>query len=482
MDAPAAHRRVFWLAIAAVCALLCAAAIVRWNDWTYGSDTGTFAQTIANAFHGFTNGMEGGTHYRFHFSPLLAILWPLIAATRSPLALQFVQIALIIAVPILLAQITAAYVPSPWPERCGALALLYPPLLAAAFSEFHELAFYPAMLLALLLAADRARWLWFAVLALAIVLIREDASADLIVIGIVLAVFGALRIRTRERGLLLGEPLEPERLTVAGFALALLAAGSLAVYAWIVLPHAGAWNPSHFYDYSFARGPLQTILAIFTHPLALLAAIATTGRLTYILEALVPLALLPLFSRWSLLALPAFAGILLASDASVWRMGMHYVLLWSPLLLLGACWKLARMVRAHDDARALVWWYAALGFCAVFLIAFNPMHPAHYLRSEKFMHPADVKRALICVPHNAALALHDEWYAHEALAYPNSTVLGDRPDLFAGYIAYDVQWQNAIFERSFPALQAAQQSGALQLVCSSGTVRVLRTTIIPAKR
>ena len=459
-----------------VCALLTAAAIVRWNDWTYGSDTGTFAQAVLNTFHGFSDALENGSHFRFHFSPILGILWPLIAIFRTPLVLQFVQILLIGICPLIVARLMHAYVREPWPTRCGLLVLLYPPLLAGAFSEFHELAFYPPVILGLLLAADRARWRWFALLSLAAVCIREDASVDLIVIGVALAAIGIVRRTTRERGLFLGEPVEPERLSVAGLSLALLAAISLELYTAVILPKIGSWAPSHFYDYPFASGPLQTALAIFTHPIALIAAIATLGRLTYVLEAIAPLALLPLFSRWSLLAVPGIAGIILASDASVWRMGMHYELLWAPLLVLAAAWKLAQLVRSGSADAARVWWITAIVCSIVVLAAFNPMHPAHYLKRAAYTHTNDLAVVLRCVPRDAPIAMHDEWFAREALNYPHATVLGANPQSFDGYVVYASDWNNPLFERVLPALKNAEQSGAYSLACASGSVRAVRAT------
>lgn len=165
-----------------------ALAAVRWNVWSYGSDTGTFAQAVSNTFAGFTNGTEGGTHFRFHFSPILAVLWPLTALTHSPFSLQIAQVVLIALTAVPLASLMRAYVPEPWPTRCAVLAAVYPPLLANAFSEFHELAFYPVVAIALVWAADRARWGWFAVFAVAAVIIREDVCVDLVIIGSVLAV------------------------------------------------------------------------------------------------------------------------------------------------------------------------------------------------------------------------------------------------------------------------------------------------------
>src|SRR5579864_1323105 len=169
-------------AVAAVAAIMVALAVIRWNLWTYGTDTGTFAQIAQNAFHGFTDGPEGGSHFAFHWSPILALLYPVIVLTHSPLALQFVQLLLIVASAPVLYALVLPYCGAAWAARCGLLALLYPPLLSIAFEEFHELAFYPVLLLALLWAADRARWGWFAIAAIAAVLVREDVSIDLVVL------------------------------------------------------------------------------------------------------------------------------------------------------------------------------------------------------------------------------------------------------------------------------------------------------------
>lgn len=467
--------RSLFIAVAVAAAVMAVLAWVRWNVWSYGSDTGTFAQAILNAGSGFTDSLEGGSHFRYHFSPIIAVLWPLLAITRSPLSLQFAQVVLIALAAVPLYAIVKNYAGEAWALRCAILALIYPPLLANAFAEFHELAFYPVLALALIWAADRARWLWFSAAAILLVLIREDACVDLFFIGIALAVIGFARGRTLERGLLRGEPIEPERLAVAGIALALLSAAALAVYALVILPRVGPWAPSHFYRYPFANGPLQTALAVFTHPLALLRAVATRGRLTYLLEAFVPLALLPLFTRWAWLALPAFAGILLSSDESVWRMGMHYVLLWAPWLLLAASYALVRL-------RSIAWWRMAIALCIIFLVFFNPMHPAHYLAAEPYQDSLDAQRAFACIPRNAPVATHDEWYAHEALKHPHATVLGNDPQQFQGYLAFAKDWKNAHFDQLLPQIEAAKSSGALMPACEFGPVVVLRAKSFSSSR
>lgn len=470
-------RRSLAAAVAVFVLVMTALSVVRWEVWSYGTDTGTFAQIALNAFSGFTDGPEHGTHFRFHWSPILALLWPLVALTRSPLSIQIAQVLLIALTIVPLAAIVRAYADDAWAVRVGVLALVYPPLLSIAFEEFHELAFYPVLALALFWAADRARWLWFAIFALGLVLIREDVCVGLIVIGIALGVIGLVKRRTEQRGLLAGEPIEPKRLAAAGFGLAVLSAAALAAYAFAVVPRAGGWAPSHFYSYPFAQGPLQTLEAVFSHPVQLARAVFTFGRLTYLLEAFAPLAFLPLFTRWTWLAAPGFAGVLLASDSLVWRMGFHYSLLWAPWLILAAAWALVRIQTTRGRRSAYRWWTAALAVCIIVLIAFDPMHPAHYLVRAPYQQSANVLRGFACVPSNAPVATHDQWFAHVALAYPQSTNLEEGASRSGGYVVYTNAWRNAYVQAHLlPELARATRAKDLRTVCAYGDVLVLAPT------
>src|SRR6185437_14994509 len=117
------------------------------------------------------------------------------------------------------------------------------------------------------------------------------------------------------------------------------------------------------------------------------------------------------------LALPGLAGVLLARNSMVWRMGFHYELLWAPWLLMAAAWTLVRIAQ-RNELIAKRWWAAAAGICLIVLAAFDPMHPAHYLTPEPYQHSSNVAAAFGCVPRGAPIVAHDEWFAHEALAYP----------------------------------------------------------------
>lgn len=454
------------LATIAYIAIFGALALVRWNLWTYGTDTGTFAQVVGDAFGGSRDGPEQGTHFRFHWAPILAVLAPLVSASRSGLILQFAQIALVAATAFPLYGIARTYVSSSRAFAYAALALVYPPLCAVAFTEFHEIAFYPALALALVWAAERARWGWFAVFALAGALVREEACIVLAIVGAVFAGLGFTRrsaLGTRGEGLLAGTPREPERLAVAGLGLTLVNVAALGLYYRVVIPSVGAWQPSRFYDYAFAHGPVRLVAALATHPTDA-AQVFTVGRLTYLLEALVPLAFLPLFSRWSGLAIPGLLVVLLSSDSIVWRMGSHYAAIWVPWLLLGA---LATLVRARGQSSRR-WYAAALGACALFLIAINPMHAGHYVRAA-YPHD-DAARALATLAPDADVVMHDEWFAHVAFAHPHATVFFCPS---ARYAVFADDYPNGYYRAEIrPEIAREVASGRMRVAATFGRVRV----------
>lgn len=436
-------------------AVLAALAAVRVADWSYGADSGTFVQLILDAGGGMRNGVEHGTHYRFHWSPALALLRPLLAAA-GPAALWLLQAVLAaatVACAPLLAEIAAERLPPPLAERCGAVALLYPPLVAVGFGEFRDLGLLPVLALGWWLALRRRAWPWVAAAAVLLATLREDVCVELALLGTALAVLAALR---GDRG---------RALAAGGSAAA--AVVSLAVYAGLVLPRVGPWPPAHFYDYPFAEGPAELLAAPLVHPLAFIAALATLGRLTYLLEAFVPLAFVPFRSSLLWLALPGFAIVLLANSGLVWRMGMHYAALWIPWVLIAFAGGIATLRRG---AR---WSAAALVLCALVLVGFSPLHPAHYLRPS-YHDLAGARAALALVPARASVATHDEWYTAIAATHPRATVFGDVPPP-ADYVVFAVDFPSVPFRTGIlPRVTALTGRGDYRLVFHRGGVYAYR--------
>ncbi len=453
-------------------AVLAALAIVRAKLWTYGSDTGTFAQIVAGAFDGMRNGVESGSHFRYHWSPSLALLWPVVAPTHSAVGLQFVQAAATVACAPLVAALARPYAGRRLADLLGILTLLYPPLLALGFDEFHELGLFAPLVLALVLCADRKRWIGFALAGIVAIGLREDAALTLVFFGIVLLRIGLLR-RTAGRGLLEGFSTQPCVLAIAGAALAGGGAAALIVYYAVVTPHLGGWVPSHFYVYPFANGPLALVASPFLHPVAFARAVFTLGRLTYVLEALVPLAFLPLRSWWALLAIPGGAIVLLANSGYVWRMGDHYAALWIPWLLVATVAAVASIAARGSERVAGRWTKLAAALCVLFLIAFDPLHPLHYLHSY-YSDRSDARRALACVPKDASLATHDEWFSAIAAQRPQATI--DRTQ-GVEYLVYAGDYPNVTYQsRVRPKVAAEVADGEYRVICRYGDVAAYRAS------
>lgn len=432
----------FAIVAAAVTTLLVLFAIVRTQFWTYGADSGTFAQAILNTPDAMSDDFEGGSHFAVHFSPILALLYPLLALTHSLLALQLVQIALVIAAVCGFYVLIEPHVGRRLAIGLGILALLYPPVPALAFSEFHELSFAPVLLVAMLIALDRRSWTWYAVATAAALCVREDVAVVILCLGIGASIVGAV---TRKRETIL-----------VGAGTAFAAAAVLAAYFGAIVPHFGSWGPSHFYAYGSVVG----------------AAFATGlwQRTTYVLEILVPLALLPLLTRWWGLAIPGLAIVLLANSAEVWRMGMHYEALWLPWILVASAIAVAELRRSRGERFAFRWICVAIGTSLAALFVADPMHLGHYLRPS-YRDLASARRALDCVPSDATLATHDEWFA--ATALERRHVRGARLDGSEYYVFADdypnVEFQN----RTLPALREAARS-RYHVVCRYGSVVVYR--------
>ena len=75
-------RRTVLLLSLIVAVILLVCAFLRAAFWTYGADTGTMAIAIQNVPSGMFDPFERASHFHFHWSPILATLYPLLAERR----------------------------------------------------------------------------------------------------------------------------------------------------------------------------------------------------------------------------------------------------------------------------------------------------------------------------------------------------------------------------------------------------------------
>lgn len=419
----------------------------RYATFHSGADLGLFVQTIATSFHGFHNTVEGTSHFAYHFSPILYLLAPPLWLTHSPLVLVAAQaIATALVAPPLFA-IACRRISDWYAAALACVALLYPPLQGVTFTDFHEVAFVPAAIAALLWAIDARRFGWATLFAAVALASKEDQSTALAFVGLVGAVYFAQR---KERN-------------AAVFSIALFAASVVvfATYFTAIRALAGApggWVPQHFYEWAGYAKALAWQTQIF-------------GRITYLLEAFVPLALLPLRSRAVFLALPGFAEVLASREPLTYTMGQHYAAVWVPYVLVAFVIAGARLFeRSQRSGRRWAWTAAAL--CTVVSIAFSPLHIGHFVRLPN-ARDAETSAMLQSLPPTATVGTYDELYSHFGFD-PNARIgVRTMPE----YIVYDQRYASAAWNGiHLPVVRRARRDGIYAVVSDHDGIVVLRRT------
>ena len=244
------------------CCLLGLFAVARSMLWTYGTDTGIFIQATASVLRGYLDGPEAGTHFCYHWSPILAVLSPIVWLVHSDLSIQLSQVVLIAAAAFPMYALVRRYTDEKTAFYAALWTFLYAPLFSIACEEFHELAFYPVLALALVETADRGAWKSFALAACGAMLVREDALLVNAACGLMLVVIGLGYVKPN-----IGAGMHGKRdVVIAGTAIAFCSLAVMFGYFHILIPAIGRWSPTHFYSYPFANGPGELIIAIIKNP------------------------------------------------------------------------------------------------------------------------------------------------------------------------------------------------------------------------
>jgi uncharacterized membrane protein len=306
-------RLLLWTAIAAYSVGYSCVAVLRHRSFNTGRfDLGNMVQAVDAAAHGRfleVTALRGDQISRLaaHVDPILALFAPLWLLWPSPemlLVAQTIAIALG-AVPVY--RLARRHVGSGRPALGFALAyLLYPPVQWLTIDEFHPVALATPLLLWAIVFLDEERPFAFAVVGLLAAATKEEVG---LVVGL-LAGWYWLRKRDR-RGL---------ALAAAGVAV------SVAAIA-VVIPHFRNGGSSAFYGrYSEVGGsPAGILRSAVTRPWHVLAVAFDSRGLTYLLELLWPLALLPFAAPvLALTAAPELAINLLSETRTQTSIHFHY--------------------------------------------------------------------------------------------------------------------------------------------------------------
>ena len=307
---PSASRVAVWLLSIGCFAAWAAYAVSRHRQYlTAGHDLGIFDQAIRAYAH-----LQAplvpikGVDYSIlgdHFHPILLTAVPLYWVFDDPRTLLVLQAALIAASIPLVHRFAARRMPAP---SAFALTVGYAlgwPLASMVDFDFHEIAFAVPILAAAIDALDRRSDRAFVLWCLALLLVRED-------LGAVVLVLGLLRAMRRPRRV--------------GLLLAAVGAAALVVVTTVVIPTMSAKGEFAYWTFDALGTDLRSSLrTILTDPLAVARTFVTPAiKLETLAMLLVPLLALPLGSPYALAALPLLAERFLNSRPALWSSDFHY--------------------------------------------------------------------------------------------------------------------------------------------------------------
>jgi uncharacterized membrane protein len=439
--------RVVWLLTLLYAALFTWLGAVRYADHRNFVDFGIFAQTIASAFGCFCNAIEG-SHWAFHFSPILYLAGAVVWLWRSPMALVAMQaVACALTIPPICGLVERRA--DTRVVRLTAVALfLYPALAGLTFGDFHENGFAPAAVAWMLWAFDGGMMLLALGLALVTLCIKEDQA---IFVGIA-GVLGAWRFRG-----------------TAAARTAIVAAAAAAIvgveYFHHIQPDAARavdWSPVRFYAWNAAD-----VRALF--PLGIVQ------RLGFFALAFAPLLFLPFRSRMMWLAAAPLAEVLLSRMSTTFTMGSHYAGAWIGYVLVPFAFTVRRM-DAKRAARVLGW---CIALCVVELLVADPLHPGLNLHAPQ-PRDAALDRALHSLPRDISIATQEEAYTHLALSDPYARLLPENPDRteLACFVLIDRDYPDSPRLQEYGAtFEALVSSGVYALAGRYGGIELYRRVL-----
>jgi uncharacterized membrane protein len=411
--------RLLWFGCLVYAALFTWLGTIKYSVHRNLIDFGIFEQTAAGAFGCFCNPIEG-SHWAFHFSPILYLVGFVVALVRSPIALIALQaIAGALVAPAIYGLVRARA--DAGTARLAALiAWLYPPLAGLVFGDFHENGFAPAAVAWTLYAFDAGSMGWTIALALVTLAVKEDQAIFLAIAG----ALGAWRFRGTVRG------------RVAG-AIAVISVAIFALFFLAIRPHAAAaatWQPVRFFAW--------TLNDVHSLPETVLE------RLGFLLLVFVPLLFLPLRSRMFALAVAPLAEILFSRMPTAFTVGTHYAGAWIGYVLVAFAFAARRL--QLPGVRYLL--AACIALCVLELTVADPLHPGLNLRAVAARDVA-LDRLLAALPAGVSIATQEEAYTHLALVNPYARLLPESS-------LEQTQACFVLVDRDFPDSARLQEYGA----------------------
>jgi uncharacterized membrane protein len=419
----------------------------RYAIFRAGIDDLIFTQVVNSAFSGFSSTVEGSVnHFLVHFSPVLFFAFPFVKMLDGARGLILLQCLLSAATIFPLWGLAAVRFPKWLAFATTLVAATYPVLSAEAVGDFHELAFAPPLAATMVWAIDRKRRGIAVVAAALLATVKEDQFVSLAFIGIVVAL-----MERRDR-----------RMRACGIWIATIGVAAAILYFAILRPLIDVhfqYFSLHFYEWwRFPATP-----AGFADALSPI-------RPQYLFAILVPLAFLPLASRYAIFALPGLAEVLLSHEAITMAVGAHYTATWSPYLLCAFVDGAAVLYRRSPGL--------ATGALIVALLAsvwtsryYSPIAPGFALYRRPLPEDRIRERALATIPRTAVVG-SGAWILPHLAMNPNATVAMENLQTYLVFDAFTDpgEWT----EHDAAKVAALVQSGTYRRIYAGAGIVVLK--------
>lgn len=393
-------RRAVLLAGAATVAYSVLAVARHETYRSTGFDLGLFDQVVwhLSNLDAPASSLKGlGSIFGDHFSPILVVFAPLYWLWSSPVMLLVAQAILVCAAALPIFAFARGRMGDGAALGIVAGYLLFGGVQAAIWFDFHEVAAAPLLIALAVLAADRGRWAWAVVAALALLAVKEDMSFLVVAFGAYFAIAGQRRL---------------------GAAVGAAGLGWYFIATSVVIPHFADGASYSYWSYT-QLGPdaPHALLNVIKAPWKLAdVGFSPSEKLkttAYLFGAFGGLSLL---SPLVILAVPLLAERMLSTNAAYWSTHGHYSLTIAPVLALAAADGLPRAVRWFPVARV------APAAIAVLAVALVPAFPLRHLVQPGYYREVDgADAALRLVPGATAVSATNQLVPH--LAHRDSVEL-----------------------------------------------------------
>jgi uncharacterized membrane protein len=423
----------------------------RYYSFYASYDQGIFNQVYWNSSHGrffqsslssalSTNVVNQGEwpevmYHRLgqHFTPALMIWLPIYALFPSPVTLSVLHLTLITLGGLMLYVLALRHVDRP---LAGAIAASYYGANAVAgptWGNFHDICQLPLFVFVALWAMETRRWWLYWLMAIAIVLVREDAGVSLFGIG------AYLIVSRRHIG--------------RGIATCVLAFGYMLVLTNVLMPFFSADISERFMMERFGQyatgedaTTIEIIWGILSNPFRLIGELLTPfdRTIAYLLGQGLPLMFVPFASlaAWTIAGVPLFK-LLIAQGDSVLVINIRYAMTIVPGLFYGAIlwWSSHQDQFKRRGVRRF--WVGCVTLSLLFTVTSNPNRTLYFLIPDSFdprvhvglveqwRHARAVHGVIDRVPDDASVAATTYIIPHlssrrEILRFPQYQLLTDR--------------------------------------------------------